>query len=311
VSPDATRTIIARNDSPDIGFDRSINPYRGCEHGCIYCFARPTHAYLGLSPGLDFETKLTAKFDAPALLERELRAKNYQCAVMAMGTNTDPYQPIEREHRITRGILQVLAAHKHPVGIVTKSALVARDIDILGPMAAEGLCTVLLSVTTLDGELARTMEPRASTPQKRLAAIAALARAGIPTGVMAAPMIPALNDNELEAILAAARDAGAQRANMTLLRLPLEIKDLFTEWLESHAPGKAKHVLSLIRQSRGGKLNDPNFHSRFVGSGAYAQMLEQRFRRACQKLGLNKTPLKLDTTKFRLPPRPGDQLALL
>ncbi len=311
VSPDATRTIIARNDSPDIGFDRSINPYRGCEHGCIYCFARPTHAYLGLSPGLDFETKLTAKFDAPALLERELRAKTYQCAVMAMGTNTDPYQPIEREHRITRGILQVLAEHKHPVGIVTKSALVARDIDILGPMAAEGLCTVLLSVTTLDADLARTMEPRASTPQKRLAAIAALARAGIPTGVMAAPMIPALNDNELEAILAAARDAGAQRANMTLLRLPLEIKDLFTEWLESHAPGKAQHVLSLIRQSRGGKLNDPNFHSRFAGSGAYAQMLEQRFRRACQKLGLNKTPLRLDTTKFRLPPRPGDQLALL
>ncbi|MBV8166265.1 MAG: PA0069 family radical SAM protein, partial [Alphaproteobacteria bacterium] len=240
VSPDATRTIIARNDSPDIGFDRSINPYRGCEHGCIYCFARPTHAYLGLSPGLDFETKLTAKFDAVALLERELRAKNYQCAVMAMGTNTDPYQPIEREHRITRGILEVLAAHKHPVGIVTKSALVARDIDILAPMAAEGLCTVLLSVTTLDAELARTMEPRASTPHRRLAAIEALARAGIPTGVMAAPMIPALNDDELEAILTAARDAGAQRANMTLMRLPLEIKDLFTEWLESHAPGKAK-----------------------------------------------------------------------
>ena len=311
VSADATRTIIARNDSPDIGFDRSINPYRGCEHGCIYCFARPTHAYLGLSPGLDFETKLTAKFDGPALLERELRAKNYRCAVMAMGTNTDPYQPIEREHKITRGILEVLAAHNHPVGIVTKSALVTRDIDILAPMARAGLATVLLSVTTLDGELARTLEPRASTPRKRLAAIEALARAGIPTGVMAAPMIPALNDAELEAILTAARDAGATRASMTLLRLPLEIKDLFTEWLESHAPGKAKHVLSLIRQSRNGRLNDPNFHSRFVGTGAYAQMLDQRFRNVCKKLGLNKTPLVLDRSKFRVPPRAGDQLALL
>ncbi|MBI3513509.1 MAG: PA0069 family radical SAM protein [Proteobacteria bacterium] len=311
VTPDATRTIIARNDSPDIGFDRSINPYRGCEHGCVYCFARPTHAYLGLSPGLDFETKLTAKFDAAALLERELGAKNYQCAVMAMGTNTDPYQPIEREHRITRRILEVLAAHNHPVGIVTKSALVTRDIDILAPMAAEGLATVLLSVTTLDGELARTLEPRASTPLKRLAAIEALARAGIPTGVMTSPMIPALNDSEMEAILAAARAAGALRAGMTLLRLPLEIKELFTEWLETHAPGKAKHVLSLIRQSRGGRLNDPDFHSRFVGTGAYAQMMNQRFRLACQKLGLNKTELRLDTTKFRRPPRAGDQLTLL
>ncbi len=311
VTPDATRTIIARNDSPDIGFDRSINPYRGCEHGCVYCFARPTHAYLGLSPGLDFETKLTAKFDAPALLEKELGAKSYKCAVMAMGTNTDPYQPIEREHQITRRILEVLAAHNHPVGIVTKSALVTRDLDILAPMAAQGLATVLLSVTTLDGDLARTLEPRASTPRKRLEAIAALARAGIPTGVMTSPMIPALNDSEMEAILSAARDAGAIRAGMTLLRLPLEIKDLFTEWLETHAPGKAKHVLSLIRQSRGGRLNDPDFHSRFVGTGAYAEMMNQRFRLACQKLGLNKTELRLDTTKFRRPPRAGDQLALL
>jgi DNA repair photolyase len=311
VTPDATRTIIARNASPDLGFDRSINPYRGCEHGCVYCFARPTHAYLGLSPGLDFETKLTAKFDGPALLEQELRAKSYRCAVMAMGTNTDPYQPIEREHRITRRILEVLAAFNHPVGIVTKSALVTRDVDILGPMAAKGLATVLLSVTTLDGDLARTMEPRASTPRKRLAAIAALARAGVPTGVMASPMIPALNDSELEAILTAAREAGAIRAGMTLLRLPLEIKDLFTEWLEAHAPGKAKHVLSLIRQSRAGRLNDPNFHSRFVGTGAYAEMMAQRFRLACHKLGLNQTEVRLDTTRFRPPPRAGDQLALL
>src|SRR5271170_3508869 len=311
VARDATRTIIARNDSPDIGFDRSINPYRGCEHGCVYCFARPTHAYLGLSPGLDFETKLTAKFDAAKLLEQELRAKNYKCAVMAMGTNTDPYQPIEREHRITRGILQVLADHNHPVGIVTKSALVTRDLDILAPMAAKGLATVLLSVTTLDGELARTLEPRASTPRKRLAAISMLARAGVPTGVMAAPMIPALNDSELEAILAAAREAGALRANFTLLRLPLEIKELFTEWLETHAPNKAKHVLSLIRQSRGGKLNDPNFHDRFVGTGPYADLMARRFRLACRKLGLNQTKLTLDTTQFRLPPRAGDQLALL
>jgi len=311
VTPDATRTIIARNDSPDIGFDRSINPYRGCEHGCVYCFARPTHAYLGLSPGLDFETKLTAKFDGPALLAKELRAKTYKCAVMAMGTNTDPYQPIEREHRITRGILQVLAEHDHPVGIVTKSALVTRDLDILAPMAAKGLCTVLLSVTTLDGELARKLEPRASTPRKRLAAIEALARAGVPAGVMAAPMIPALNDSEMEAILEAARDAGALRASFTLLRLPLEIKDLFSEWLEAHAPNKARHVLSLIRQSRGGRLNDPNFHSRFVGTGAYADLMARRFRLACRKLGLNQTPLVLDTSKFRLPPRAGDQLALL
>ncbi|HUA56199.1 MAG TPA: PA0069 family radical SAM protein [Candidatus Sulfotelmatobacter sp.] len=311
VTPDATRTIIARNDSPDIGFDRSINPYRGCEHGCVYCFARPTHAYLGLSPGLDFETRLTAKFDGPALLERELRAKNYRCAVMAMGTNTDPYQPIEREHRITRRVLEVLAAFNHPVGIVTKSALVTRDLDILAPMAAKGLATVLLSVTTLDGELARTLEPRASTPRKRLAAIEALARAGVPTGVMTAPMIPALNDSEMEAILAAAHAAGATRANFTLLRLPLEIKDLFAEWLATHAPGKAQHVLSLIRQSRSGRLNDPDFHSRFVGTGAYAQMMAQRFKLACRKLGLNKTPLVLDTTQFRPPPRAGDQLALL
>ncbi len=230
---DTTRTIIARNDSPDISFDRSINPYRGCEHGCIYCFARPTHAYLGLSPGLDFESKLLVKPDAAKLLDAELRKPSYRVATIAMGTNTDPYQPIERDLRITRSILEVLAAFKHPVGIVTKSAAITRDIDILGPMAKEGLAKVALSITTLDRKLARSMEPRAATPARRLETIRALADAGIPVAVMAAPMIPALNDDEMEAILAAAAEAGATQAGYTLLRLPLEIKDLFREWLES------------------------------------------------------------------------------
>jgi DNA repair photolyase len=310
VSLDTTRTIIARNDSPDIPFDRSINPYRGCEHGCVYCFARPTHAFLGLSPGLDFETKLLMKPDAARLLERELRNTRYRCDVMAMGTNTDPYQPIEREHKITRQVLEVLDAFNHPVGIVTKSALVMRDIDILSRMARRGLASVGVSVTTLDRDLARAMEPRASTPPRRLAAIAALAAAGIPTSVMVAPIIPALNDSEIERILAAASAAGARSAGYVLLRLPLEIKDLFEEWLGAHAPMKAKRVLDLVRETRGGQLYDSTFGKRMTGTGPFAQLVRQRFRLASRKLGLDRRTFNLDVTKFRAPPGVGDQLSL-
>jgi DNA repair photolyase len=305
---DTSRTIIARNNSPDISFDRSINPYRGCEHGCIYCFARPTHAYLGLSPGLDFESKLLFKPDAARLLEAELRKPAYRPQVMAIGTNTDPYQPIEREYSIMRSILEVLWEFKHPVGIVTKSALIARDIDILAPMAKEGLVKVALSVTTLDRKLARMMEPRAATPSRRIETIRALSSAGIPTGVMFAPAIPALNDEEMESVLAAAAEAGAISAGYVLLRLPLEIKDLFREWLEAHVPDKAKHVMSLIRSMRGGKDYDSNWHTRQTGKGPYAQLMAQRFQIATRRLGLNKIRAPLDVTKFRRPPAPGDQL---
>ena len=311
VTRDSTRTIIARNDSPDISFSQSINPYRGCEHGCIYCFARPTHAYLGLSPGLDFETKLFAKPEAAKLLEAELRKPSYKPQVIAMGTNTDPYQPVEREWRVTRSILQVLWEFKNPVGIVTKSALIARDIDILAPMAAEGLAKAFLSVTTLDRKLARVMEPRAATPEKRIETIRALSAAGIPTGVMAAPMIPALNDDEMESILAAAAEAGATSAGYTLLRLPLEIKDLFREWLEAHEPNRAKHVMSLVRSMRGGKDYDSTWHLRATGTGPYAMLLAQRFQIAVKRLGLNRGDRSgLDASKFRRPPKSGDQLAL-
>ena len=253
VMRDSSRTIITRNNSPDISFSQSINPYKGCEHGCIYCFARPTHAYLGLSPGADFESKLFAKPNAAELLARELSAPGYVPKIIAMGTNTDPYQPTEKRMRITRSILEVLRDFNHPVGIVTKSALILRDLDILAPMAAEGLAKVAVSVTTLDRDLARTMEPRASTPGKKLEAIRKLNEAGVPAGVMFAPVIPALNDEELESVLTAAKDAGAVSAGYVLLRLPLEIKDLFREWLEASYPDRAKHVMSLIRQMRGGK----------------------------------------------------------
>jgi DNA repair photolyase len=307
------RRIITRNSSPDIGFDRSINPYRGCEHGCIYCFARPTHAYLGLSPGLDFETKLLMKPDAARLLAAELRKPGYRPAVIAMGTNTDPYQPIERQYRITRGILEVLRDFNHPVGIVTKSALIRRDIDILAPMAEKRLAHAFVSITTLDRELARKMEPRAATPPRRLETIRALAEAGIPVGVMAAPMIPALNDQEMESILEAAAAAGASAAGYTALRLPLEIKDLFTEWLEAHAPGRAKHVLDLIRQMRGGALNDATWGKRMRGEGPYAELLRQRFHIARKRLGLerSKERWEFDLTLFKPPPRAADQLSLL
>ncbi|HLO77009.1 MAG TPA: PA0069 family radical SAM protein [Magnetospirillum sp.] len=310
VAVDSTRTIITRNTSPDVPFDRSINPYRGCEHGCIYCFARPTHAYLGLSPGLDFETRLLAKPDAAALLERELSNPRYRPAVIAIGTNTDPYQPIERARRIMRGCLEVLAAFNHPVMITTKSALVARDVDILAPMAAAGLAAVNISVTTLDRDLCRRLEPRAATPAVRLDTIRRLSAAGIPTTVMAAPMIPALTEHELESILEAARDAGATGAATILLRLPGEVADLFRQWLTQHAPTKADHVMSLLSQSRGGKVNDSRWGKRFTGSGALAELLSQRFHVACKRLGLADRHLPLDCTRFRRPPRAGDQLTL-
>jgi DNA repair photolyase len=310
LSEDTSRTIIARNASPDVPFDRSINPYRGCEHGCVYCFARPTHAYLGLSPGLDFETRLFFKPDAARLLEAELRRPSYRCDVIAMGTNTDPYQPVERDKRITRQILKVLAAFDHPVGIVTKSALVLRDLDILAPMAARGLAQVCVSVTTLDRDLARRLEPRAATPPRRIETIRALAAAGIPTGVMASPMIPGLNDHELETILGQASAAGAATASYILIRLPLEIADLFSEWLETHAPDRAKRVLGLIRETRGGKTYRSGFGQRMRGTGTYAELLARRFELAVNRLGFNQRRLELDTSRFTRPPITGDQLEL-
>jgi len=303
VTVEKPRTIITRNKSPDLGFDRSINPYRGCEHGCIYCFARPTHANMNLSPGLDFESRLFAKPDAAALLRRELAKPGYECRSIAMGTNTDPYQPIERERRITRSILKVLAEADHPVSIVTKSALVARDLDILAPMAAKGLAKVCLSVTTLDRKLARRMEPRAATPAKRLATIRSLREAGVPCGVMVAPVVPALTDNEFEPILQAAADAGAASAGYILLRLPLEVKDLFGDWLEEHFPDRAKRVLNRVREMRGGRLNDAEFGSRLVGDGPFARLLEKRFVVATRKLGLARDHGRLRTDLFA-PPQP-------
>ena len=288
VALDTSRKVITRNKSPDIGFDRSINPYRGCEHGCVYCFARPTHAYLGLSPGLDFESKLLAKPDAPELLEKELAASGYEPRMIAIGTNTDPYQPIEREHKIMRGILEVLERAGHPVGIVTKSALVTRDIDILPRMAKRNLAKVAISVTTLDPKLARTMEPRASTPPKRLEALRQLSEAGIPATVMVAPVIPALNNSEIERILDAAAHAGVREAGYVLLRLPLEVRDLFREWLMANYPDRYRHVFTLIRDMRGGRDYDSQWGTRMKGTGPMAWMIGRRFEIACEKLGLNK-----------------------
>ncbi|WP_292522674.1 PA0069 family radical SAM protein [Methyloceanibacter sp.] len=304
------RRIITKNDSPDIGFDRSINPYRGCEHGCVYCFARPTHAFLGMSPGLDFETKLFAKTNAAHALERELAAPDYRPRMIAIGSNTDPYQPVERRYRIMRRILEVLNAANHPVGIVTKSALVLRDLDILQSMAERGLVKVALSVTTLDRKLARAMEPRASTPDKRLEAIETLASAGIPASVMVAPVVPGLTDAEIERILERASAAGAAEAGYILLRLPLEIGDLFVEWLEANCPDRANRVLSLVRQTRGGKLYDAQWQSRMEGDGPYAWMIGRRFQMAAERLGLDKRH-KLRTDLFTPPTLPGQQLSLL
>src|ERR1041384_174398 len=311
VSVDSTRRIITRNESPDISFDRSINPYRGCEHGCVYCFARPTHAYLGLSPGLDFESKLFVKPEAAKLLERELSDPKYTPRTIAIGTNTDPYQPIEKQHQIMRRILEVLERFGHPVGIVTKSALVLRDLDILARMAKRNLAKVALSVTTLDPKLARIMEPRASTPQRRLDAIRMLADAGIPTTVMVAPVIPALNDSEIERILDAAAHAGAREASYVLLRLPLEVRDLFREWLMANYPDRYRHVFTLIRDMRGGRDYDSQWGTRMKGTGPIAWMIGRRFDVACERLGLNKKYVRLSTEHCVKPDRDGDQLKLL
>ncbi|MCP5410896.1 MAG: PA0069 family radical SAM protein [Alphaproteobacteria bacterium] len=310
VTLDASRTIIARNQSPDISFDQSINPYRGCEHGCVYCFARPSHAWLGMSPGVDFETRLFAKPDAARLLAKELSAPGYVPRTIAIGTNTDPYQPVERTMRITRSILEVLRDFRHPVAIVTKSPLILRDLDILSEMAGMGLAKAAISVTTLDRKLARAMEPRAGTPTRRLQAIRGLADAGVPAGVMFAPAIPALNDHEMEAVLSAAREAGARSAGYVLLRLPLEIKDLFREWLDANAPDRARHVMTLVRSMRGGRDYDPNWNTRMKGTGPYAELMARRFHMAVRRLGLNQPSKPLNLGKFRRPPQSGDQMAL-
>ena len=306
VTPEITRGILAKNDSPDVPFDRSINPYKGCEHGCVYCSARPTHSYLGLSPGLDFETKIVSKPEAAVRLEETLRKSSYRCDVIALGANTDPYQPIERNLRITRSLLEVFEAFRHPVCIVTKSNLVLRDIDLLARLAARRQASVLISITTLDRELARRMEPRAPTPQRRLEAVAALNEAGIPAGVLAAPMIPGLNDVELERILEAAAGAGARGADYVLLRLPIEVKEIFSGWLEAHYPLRAQHVISLVRETHGGKLYDPAFGARMRGTGPYADLLRQRFAKACTRLGLQRRLPPLETAPLR-PPRRVDE----
>jgi DNA repair photolyase len=310
VTVDATRKIITRNESPDIGFDRSINPYRGCEHGCVYCFARPTHAYLGLSPGLDFESKLFVKPEAADLLEKELAAPGYEPRVIAIGTNTDPYQPIERKYQVMRRILEVLDRAGHPVGIVTKSALVLRDLDILARMATRNLAKVALSVTTLDAELARKMEPRAATPMRRLEALRRLSQAGVPTTVMVAPVIPALNDMEIERILEAAQAAGVKEAGYVMLRLPLEVRDLFREWLKEHYPDRENHVFKLVRDMRGGKDYDSRWFERQRGKGPYAWMIGRRFELACEKLGFNAARSQLSTAHFRHPKPNSAQLSL-
>jgi DNA repair photolyase len=304
------RTIIARNDSPDISFDRSINPYRGCEHGCVYCFARPTHAFQGLSSGLDFETRIFAKPNAPDLLERELRAAGYEPRTIALGSNTDPYQPVERRFRITRGILEVLNRANHPVGIVTKSSLVTRDIDILAQMADRQLAKVAVSITTLDPKLARKMEPRAASPAKRLETVRKLSEAGIPVSVLVAPIIPAINDHEIEAILQASYRAGAREAGYVLLRLPHDLKDLMRDWLVEHYPDKLRHVFSLLQDAHGGKDYDSQWRTRQTGVGPYAWTLGRRFEIATARFGFNQSRLKLRTDLFTPPGQETKQLTL-
>ena len=309
VTWEQAKSLINTNQSPDIPFEQSVNPFRGCEHGCIYCYARPAHAYVDLSPGLDFESRLFAKADAAALLRRELSAASYRCSPIALGGNTDVYQPIERRLRVTREILEVLAAANHPVTIVTKSALVARDLDLLAPMAAPGLTQVFLSVTTLDNTLSRLMEPRAAAPRRRLETIARLAEAGVPVGVMFAPVIPALNDHELEAVLARAAEVGARYAGYVVLRLPREVNPLFQAWLEEHYPLRAARILARVRDLRGGKDYDATFGERLTGTGTFAQLVRARFQRACREHGLNRSDHRLDTSQF-LPPRLDGQLDL-
>src|SRR6516165_8537287 len=311
LEPDRAREVISTNDSPDIPFEQSVNPYRGCETACVYCYARPSHAYMGLSPGLDFETRLFYKADAGRVLEGQLARGGYVCKSITLGANTDPYQPVERRMKVTRSILEVLVRTRHPVSIISKHALVLRDLDLLTDLASDGLISVAISVTTLDSELKRVMEPRAASPQARLRTLATLSAAGIPTSVMAAPMIPALNDHELEAILEAAAAAGARWAGYVLVRLPYEIKDLFREWLAEHFPDRAAHVMSLIRDMRGGHDNDPRFGTRMRGTGPYAQLLRNRFRLACRRFKLNSEPrTPLDTTLFQPPGPSGAQLQL-
>ena len=310
LTPEHARTIIARNDSPDIGFDRSINPYKGCEHGCIYCYARPSHAWMGLSPGLDFESRIFFKPQVASLLEQAFLAPRYRCKRIHIGGNTDPYQPVERDLKSTRSILEVMQRFRHPFSIITKSVLIARDADILGPMGKAGLASAFVSITTLDRGLARAMEPRASTPAKRLEAISRLAGAGCPVGVGFAPVIPGLNDHELEAILEAAAKAGATRAMYVTLRLPLEIKDLFREWLADARPDRAARVMSLIRQTRGGKDYDADWSQRMKGSGPVAELIGARFKAAVKRYSLD-TPLRLlDETQFRVPADARPQLEL-
>ena len=307
---ETARSIISYNRSPDLPFDRSINPYRGCEHGCVYCFARPSHAYLGLSPGLDFETRLVVRPNAAALLRRELSAPRYRVAVIAIGTNTDPYQPVERDRAVTRACLSVLAEFNHPVAIVTKGALVERDLDILAPMAARGLARVGISLTTLDPDLARRMEPRAPSPARRLAAIRLLAAAGVPVRAMVSPVVPGLTDHEIEAILSAAAEAGADAASWIMLRLPREVSQLWQEWLAEHAPGRAARVMARLREMHGGRDYDPRWGHRMRGEGAYARMIARRFEAAARRLGLDRAVPPLDCGQFRVPPQPGDQLSL-
>jgi DNA repair photolyase len=310
VTHETAKSIIARNDSPDISFDQSINPYRGCEHGCVYCYARPTHAYLGLSPGLDFETRIFAKTNAAELLRNELAAPGYRPTPIALGANTDPYQPVERELRITRSVLEVLAECEHPFTIVTKNALVERDIDLVAPMAARRMAHAYVSVTNLDASLARKLEPRASAPYRRLDAIRRLVDAGIPVGVIVAPLIPFVTDRYLEEILERASAAGATSAGYILLRLPFEVAPLFKEWLATHYPLKADHVMSLLRQTRSGKDYDSGFGVRQTGTGSFAELIGKRFDLACHRLGLHRRSREpLDTTRFR-PPRSAPQLPL-
>jgi len=305
----SARSIIARNNSPDLPFSQSINPYQGCEHGCIYCYARPSHAYLGLSPGLEFETRLFAKANAAELLRKELSRPGYRCELISLGANTDPYQPVEREHRITRGILEVLWEFRHPVGIVTKGSLIERDLDLLEPMAREGLVQVFVSIGSLDGDIARTLEPRAAAPYRRVETIRRLSARGVPCGTLVAPIIPFLNDKDMERVLEAVSEAGALMAGYTLLRLPWEVRELFKDWLERHYPLKAKHIMARIRDMRSGRENDPNFGSRMKGEGHFAELLRRRFEVACRRLGLNMGERnRLDTEKFR---RPGPQQGIL
>lgn len=308
--PDASRSVIARNDSPDLPFDRSINPYRGCEHGCTYCFARPSHAYLGYSPGLDFETRILVKRGAAERLAAELRAPSYKVAPIAIGTNTDPYQPAERQERVTRAILEVLQEHRHPVSIVTKGAAAGRDVDILGAMAAKGLCSVAVSVTTLDSRLSRSMEPRAAGPEARLRLIGQLARAGVPVGVMVAPIVPAATDHEIERILQACAAAGASWASWIALRLPREVEGLFREWLEEAMPDRAARVMNRVKELHGGEVYDSTWGRRMTGQGVWSGLIRRRFETAAAREGLAKRPPKLRCDLFRIPPRKGDQLAL-